>query len=269
MDITANTQMPGQAFTEHHVDAAGFRIRYAETGNGPPLVVLPTSAGLTFAAGFDLLAQDFRVIMLDPPGWGDSPATEESPPLPDLAKITAEALAALGLDSYHLAGGSMGGIHALWLTAYHPNRVRTLILDGCMAFRKDHWSMPGMDPAPLVAAAKQGADVSMMIPPPHPSKPWADLAFRTRQLQKILRVMALVGPEYDDDLAARLRDVTTPVLALFGETDHFLHNSIAGVYESLLRNCKSIIIDAASHDVPGEQPQAYAHLVKNFIQSHA
>jgi pimeloyl-ACP methyl ester carboxylesterase len=267
MDNFETAAMPGQAFTEHHVAAGGFRIRYAQAGSGPPLVVLPTSAGLTFSTGFDLLARDFRVIMLDPPGWGESPAAEESPALADLAKITADALAALGLETYHLAGGSMGGVHALWLTAYHPDRVLTLTLDGCMAFRKDHWSMPGMDPAPLVAAARQGADVSMMIPPPHPAKPWADLAFRTRQFQKILRVMALVGPEFDDDLAARMRAINIPVLALFGETDHFLHNSIAGVYEALFQNCRSVIVNAASHDVPGEQPEAYARLVTDFIKS--
>jgi len=267
MIITETVAMPGREFTEHYVEAADFRIRYAQAGSGSPLVVLPTSAGLTYSAGFDLLAQDFRVILLDPPGWGESPAEEKSPELPELARITADALAALGLESYHLAGGSMGGVHALWLASYHPDRVRTLILDGCMAFRKDHWSMPGMDPAPLVAAAKQGADVSMMIPPPHPKKPWADLAFRTRQFHKILRVMALVGPEFDNALAARLRGITVPVLALFGADDHFLHNSIAGVYETLLPDCKSIIVDGAAHDVPGEQPAEYARLVKNFLQT--
>ncbi len=268
MQIAAITEIPGQAFTENYVSAAGFRIRYAEAGSGPPLVVLPTSAGLTYSFGFDLLAKDFRVILFDPPGWGESPAEEESAELPQLAETTAAAIAALGLQRYHLAGGSMGGVHALWLAAYHPDRVISLILDGCMAFRKDHWAMPGMDPAPLVAAAKQGADVSMMIPPPHPAKPWADLAFRTRQFQKILRVMALVGPEYDADLAARLQDFTAPVLAMFGRQDHFLYNTIVDVYEKTLPNCEGVIVDGAAHDVPGEQPAQYAALVKNFIQAN-
>jgi pimeloyl-ACP methyl ester carboxylesterase len=163
--------MPGASFTERYVEAAGHRIRYAQAGSGPPLVVLPTSAGLTYATGFDLLAKDFRVILLDPPGWGDSPASEESPELPALAKITAAALTAMGLQKYHLAGGSMGCIHALWLAVEDPQKVASVILEGSMAFRRDHWSMPGSDASALVAAAKQGADMTRMIPPPHPKNP--------------------------------------------------------------------------------------------------
>jgi pimeloyl-ACP methyl ester carboxylesterase len=259
--------MPGASFTERYVEAAGHRIRYAQAGSGPPLVVLPTSAGLTYATGFDLLAKDFRVILLDPPGWGDSPASEESPELPALAKITAAALTAMGLQKYHLAGGSMGCIHALWLAVEDPQKVASVILEGSMAFRRDHWSMPGSDASALVAAAKQGADMTRMIPPPHPKKPRADLAFRTRDFHKRLRVMALIGPEYDEDLAARLRDLTTPVLAMFGAQDHFLFTSIAGVYESLLPNCQTIIVPDAGHDLPGEEPEIYAAAVKRFIES--
>jgi pimeloyl-ACP methyl ester carboxylesterase len=229
------------------------------------IVVLPTSAGLAFSPGFDLLAEDFHVIMIDPPGWGGSPADQVSVELPELAISTAAAIAALGVQKYHLIGGSMGGVHALWVAARYPERILSLAIDGSMAFRRGHWSMPGMDPNAIVQAAARGEDVSMMVPPPHPEKPWATLEYRQRQFRKILRVMALVGPEFDDGLAARLQDLRIPVLAIFGAEDHFLYPTIGGVYETVIPNCRSVIIDGAAHDVPGEQPLNYAGLIKAFV----
>jgi pimeloyl-ACP methyl ester carboxylesterase len=258
-------EMPGAKFAEAFVEVDGTRIRYARAGSGPVLVVLPTSAGLAFSPGIDLLAEAFDVIMLDPPGWGESPADQVSADLPALAITTAAAVAAIGVQQYHLAGGSMGGVHALWLAARYPERVLSLAVDGSMAFRKDHWSMPGMDPNAIVAAAARGDDVSQMLPPPHPDKPWATLEYRQQQFRKILRVMALVGPEFDDGLAARLQGLKIPVLAIFGAHDHFLHPTIGGLYEKIIPNCRSVIVEGAAHDVPGEKPRQYAALVRQHI----
>jgi pimeloyl-ACP methyl ester carboxylesterase len=257
--------MPGAKFQEGAVDVDGTRIRVARAGSGPVIVVLPTSAGLAFSPGVDLLAQDFQIIMIDPPGWGDSPAEQVSAELPHLAITTAAAIAALGVQKYHLVGGSMGGVHALWVAARYPARILSLAVDGSMAFRRDHWSMPGMDPNVIVQAAARGDDVSMMLPPPHPAKPWATLEYRQNQFRKILRVMALVGPEFDDDLAARLKGLQIPVLAIFGAEDHFLYPSIGGVYENLIPNCRSVIVEGAAHDVPGEKPAQYAALIKSLV----
>ncbi len=257
--------IPGAKFREGAVEVNGMRIRVAQAGSGPVIVVLPTSAGLAFSPGIDLLAEDFHIIMIDPPGWGESPAEQVSPELPELAITTAAAIEALGVKKYHLIGGSMGGVHALWVAARYPERILSLAVDGSMAFRRDHWSMPGMDPNVIVQAAARGDDVSMMLPPPHPQKPWATLEYRQNQFRKILRVMALVGPEFDDDLAARLRRLKIPVLAIFGAEDHFLYPTIGGVYETVIPNCRSVIVEGAAHDVPGEKPAQYAALIKTLV----
>jgi pimeloyl-ACP methyl ester carboxylesterase len=267
MTDNATINLPGAKFQEAFVELDGTQIRYARAGAGPVIVVLPTSSGLAFSPGFDLLAETFDVIMLDPPGWGESPADQVSQALPELAGTTAAAIAALGIPTYHLIGSSMGGVHALWVAARYPERVLSLAVDGSMAFRRDHWSMPGMDPNVIVAAAARGDDVSMMVPPPHPAKPWATLEYRQHQFRKILRVMALVGPEFDDDLAARLQGLQSPVLAIFGAQDQFLHPTISAVYEAVIPHCRTVIIEGAGHDVPGEKPQQYAALVSQLIRS--
>lgn len=259
--------VPGGAFVERQAVVDGVPIRYAQAGVGPDIVMLPTSSGMMFNFGADKLAESFRVTMIDPPGWGESPLDQKTKPFPELAQTTAAMIAGLGVDRFVLTGGSIGGIHALWLTAQYPERVKAVILDGSMAFRKDNWATPGADPTAMVRAAEQGADVSFMLPRPHPAKPWATLEFRQRQLKRILRVIEVTGPEFDEDLADRLRPLDTPVLALFGANDHFVFPSVAKVYEGVLKNGKTMIINDAGHEIPNEQPELYADLVKGFVDS--
>ena len=59
---------PGAGFRENHVEADGFRIRYAEAGEGPALVHLHGAGGLRLSPAHDLLAQHFRVIAFEMPG---------------------------------------------------------------------------------------------------------------------------------------------------------------------------------------------------------
>ena len=47
----------GSAFQERSVDADGFRIRYMEAGEGPPLVHLHGAGGLRLTSAHDLLSQ--------------------------------------------------------------------------------------------------------------------------------------------------------------------------------------------------------------------
>src|SRR5258708_3009164 len=61
---------PGAAFREGFVEADGFRIRYAEAGEGAPLVHLHGAGGLRLSRTHDLLAREFRVNALEMTGFG-------------------------------------------------------------------------------------------------------------------------------------------------------------------------------------------------------
>jgi hypothetical protein len=53
------------AFSEGHVEADGFRIRYMEAGHGPALLHLHGAGGLRLTPGHDLLRRHFRVIAFE------------------------------------------------------------------------------------------------------------------------------------------------------------------------------------------------------------
>ncbi len=126
--------LPGQAFKQGEVKSGKYDLVYASAGEGPVIVSFPGSAGMEMSVAKDILAREFRVIEINPPGWAGRTDLKEKMDQRDLADLLAEAIAALGIDRYHLLGTSMGGINAVWLTLRHPDRVKSLVLDASMTF---------------------------------------------------------------------------------------------------------------------------------------
>ena len=108
----------------------GVRIAYEIIGDGEPLLFCQ---GLGYdRRGFGplprLLAEDFRVILFDNRGVGDSDVPEGPYSVPQLAADAIAVLDAAGADSAHLFGVSLGGFVAQELALSYPERVRKLVL---------------------------------------------------------------------------------------------------------------------------------------------
>jgi pimeloyl-ACP methyl ester carboxylesterase len=113
------------------VRTRGGRISIASAGSGDALVCLHGLGGTkaSFLPTLAALADGFRVIAVDLPGFGDSskPITAAYD-APFFARSTIELLDALELDRVHFAGNSMGGRVAIEVGLLAPERARKLIL---------------------------------------------------------------------------------------------------------------------------------------------
>jgi pimeloyl-ACP methyl ester carboxylesterase len=115
------------------VDVAGCPVHLVETGSGPPVLHLH-GTNTCALSHFPLLeaAGVHRSIAVDRPGFGLS----ERRDIPHgefreyAVRFVDELLDALDLARPVLAGGSMGGLWALWYALAHPDRVRRLVLLG-------------------------------------------------------------------------------------------------------------------------------------------
>lgn len=126
-----------ESTAEHRLVRVGARdIAVTERGAGQAVVLLhgggPGASGMSnYARNVDALAQRFRVIVPDLPGYGrSSKDIDQSDPFGDLAGSVRVLLDALGIDRAHLIGNSYGGAAALRLTLDRPDRVGRLILMG-------------------------------------------------------------------------------------------------------------------------------------------
>ncbi len=128
--------MTTTTLTERTVMVAGKPIFLAEAGSGPPVVMLhgggPGASGVSnYSRNIDALAQHFRVIVPDMPGYGRSvKGVDQSDPFGYLATMIRGLLDELDIDAAHLVGNSYGGAAALRLALDSSDRVRKLVLMG-------------------------------------------------------------------------------------------------------------------------------------------
>ena len=121
---------------EKTITVNGKSIFYAESGEGPVVVLLhgggPGASGVSnYSRNIEDLAESFRVIVPDLPGYGQSSkGVDQADPFGYLANAIRGLLDALDIDSAHLVGNSYGGACALRLALDSPNRVDRMVLMG-------------------------------------------------------------------------------------------------------------------------------------------
>ncbi|MFI6365308.1 alpha/beta fold hydrolase [Nocardia sp. NPDC050630] len=123
------------ADTGRHITVDGLKLRYHEAGSGPPLVLLHgsgpgVSGWANFGANLPVLAEHFRCLILDQPGFGASERPEVYQR--NYLRIAADAvlglLDQLELPTVHLLGNSMGGAVATLVALEHGQRIDRLVL---------------------------------------------------------------------------------------------------------------------------------------------
>jgi len=110
--------------------ANGIVQNYRRLGNGPP-VILIHALGLSLGQWepqLQPLASAYTVIAYDVRGHGETEAPAGPYGLGDFAEDLAGLMDALGVDSAHLVGLSMGGMIAQEFVLRWPERVRSLTL---------------------------------------------------------------------------------------------------------------------------------------------
>lgn len=117
-------------FTEHTLTIAGSLLRYRERGVGQPLLFLHGAGGADSGLPFlTLLAERFRVLLPDHPGFGQSPDPVWLDNIHDAAYAYLDFLAALELRDVHLVGTSLGGLIELEIAVRDSHRLASLRLD--------------------------------------------------------------------------------------------------------------------------------------------
>ena len=246
------------AFREGVVEADGFQIRYAEAGDGTPLVHLHGAGGLRLGPGHDRLRQHCRVIAFEMPGFGLSAENTRTPDMPAMAATIARATAALGLDAFNLMGTSFGAKTALSLALQAPERVRALVLEAPAAIRPEGSQPPSGTPEEMARRLYAHPERVGPLPAVDPA-----VQAKTQRLVQRLR-----GPDRDPDLERRLQGLATPTLVLFGTRDQVIAPAMGRIYKGLMPNCHLVYVYDAGHVISTDRPDAFAEVVVDFLERH-
>jgi len=113
-----------------HVD--GVRLHYIERGRGEPLVLIHGNGTMiqdfTVSGLVDRLAERYRVIVFDRPGYGYSSRPRGLWTPRAHARLYREALEQLGVEKAAVYGHSWGTLVAVALALQSPELVRSLVL---------------------------------------------------------------------------------------------------------------------------------------------
>jgi len=133
-------------------------LAFRSAGSGRPLVLLHPGTGLDGSVFFpevlDLTSQGVRVIAIDLPANGRSPAGDRAEwTISGYARAVMRCVRALGLEpgGWDLLGHSFGGYVALELNKLHPGEL-TRVVASCTAGSEE--PPPGDSPEPLDGLSK-------------------------------------------------------------------------------------------------------------------
>ena len=119
----------------NYVDAGGLRTFYLEKGAGPTIVLMHGSSvaidsRVTWFKNIDALAERFRVIAFDQPGFGHTDMPREGRYLDreERARHALDFLDVLGLKSVTRVGHSEGGYIGTRIAIEQPDRVAKLVV---------------------------------------------------------------------------------------------------------------------------------------------
>jgi len=245
------------AWQEDHVEVGGFRIRYWESGPPRPVGAVVMLEGMTRGLSRlrDALGQKYRVIALELPGFGASPANTRSQSVQELANTVAQASAQVVLEHYTLIGTSFGANVALWQTLQSPDTVEALVLIAPTAIRPAAGPLAG---TPEATAKRLFA---------HPEKAHGlasvDPAIVAKEQALVQR---LTGGMHDAEAERRLGEIPCATLVLFGSEDKMVAPEAARLYRERIPNSNIAFVYDAGHLIEAERPEALVNAVSDYVQ---
>ena len=132
-DVPVWVALSSTAHAISYVQVGPWRTRVLQAGpaSGEPLILMAGTGGHleAYAHNIPAFARRHRVIAYDYPGHGYTTHATADLELPDYVEHLNGLMDALGIDSAHLNGESLGGWVAVKFAAAHPARARKLVLN--------------------------------------------------------------------------------------------------------------------------------------------
>lgn len=270
----ATTAQPAE-LVPRDVNVYGQYIHYAETGNGPPIVLLHGLwGGLNeWEPIIDPLAENHRVIVMDFIGFHNSDKPDVHYHNALLAQFLAGFIEALELRDVILMGHAMGANTATYTAYHHPERIAGLILvDGAGYRNPDRdLSQPlseGMIRFRRVAtgsslATTRGLLERRVYNPNDVTDEWVENAFRMWvNSAAAIGDMLLEGGDLTEE---EMRQIKLPTLVVWGAEDKVFSPGNAERLSNDIEGSVVRIIDRAGHLPQVEATEAFLDAVLPFL----
>jgi 3-oxoadipate enol-lactonase len=256
------------------VEVGGVELHYERRGSGEPLLLIQGMSGTHVSWGEpfrDLLEGEFDVVAFDNRGIGLSAPIDGRFTIAEMAADTAGLMEALGIESAHVVGISMGGMIAQELAHAHPERLRSLTLGCTYCGGPGSQLMPEENARKLMGGMASGdreqairASYEVNLSPGFRTDEdrfaaFHEMATRVPAAKQTieLQVQAIFG----HDTSGRLSEIAAPTLVVHGTVDGVLPFHNGELIASLLPGARFEALADVGHMFWWEQPERSAELI--------
>jgi pimeloyl-ACP methyl ester carboxylesterase len=257
----------------------GLRVRYAEAGSGPPLVLIHgfLVSHKEWLPILPHLTKRFRCILPDLPGFGgsekrapgDYPYTRES-----FAETVGDVMSALEVPRAHVCGHSMGGSVAITLAADRPEMVDKLVLiDSAsypfpMPFKGKLPLLPFVGPVVFKRLYGRGLFRDYFKNDVWSGMPGVDLAlvdsyyddFATREAKDA--AYAVLQRTIDvDALGPKISRIRAPTLIIWGDDDRIFPLGLGHRLVREIPGARLRILETCGHAPNEQKPEETARMI--------
>jgi pimeloyl-ACP methyl ester carboxylesterase len=256
--------MSRMAFEEasRTVEVRGQRTRVVELGSGEPVVVLHGWGGRieSMAPVVQCLAASRRVLALDLPGFGESPAPEGAWGTGDYASFVRDVLSEAGVADADFVGHSFGAKTSIYLAAT-SSAVRSLVLAGSSGLR----TPPSFKARVKRGVSRAGRGARRLGPPGRA----LSAALYRRIASEDYRNAGPLRPTFvkvvNEDLTELLPKVAVPTLLVWGTEDDAAPVAHGRTMERLIPDAGLVLFEGAGHFAYLDEPDRFCRVVRHFL----
>ena len=223
------------------------------------------------------LAKHFRVITFDNRGVGETTFPTGPFSVADMAADTAGLLDALGIDSAHFFGVSMGGLIAQLLALDYPDRVKKVAL-GCTTHGGRHAVQPETEVMKILARASDPnirveESARLRLPVVFSERFIREEAERLEEFVRLSvrhwptpeGAMGQMGALSVFNVKRRLGEIRCPVLAITGSEDRMMPPENSRLLAEGIAGAQHYVVDGTGHSFFLEKPDEVNRVLIDFF----
>lgn len=267
---------------KYHVSDANFLrvqgidIHYKDEGQGPVLVLLHgiCASLYTWDGWVDAMKDRYRIIRLDLPGWALTGSVgADAVNLDKMMSVLKDFFDMMAVDSFYLAGNSMGGYFAWNYGLKHPEQVKKMVLLDPVCYPQQPPWFIRVAKYPLLSFWPRRIMpkwlISMNVRAVYGDRSridpdlydlYFDMAMREGNKDAYMDSFRFMAKHSTFDTLSRgVSDIKPPILLMYGSKDKWVPPEHGDLWKRDLPSVECIVYDGVGHVPMEEVPEMTAN----------